>query len=53
MPRGEILSLEQGWLLSKLWYADRLNRDFTGRTLAEVRHIFGQVGLTTSFWQVD
>jgi len=51
MPRGEILSLEQTWHLSKLWYHNRLSKDFAGRSVAEAEAIFAEVGLTSSFWK--
>jgi hypothetical protein len=53
MPRGETLSLAQIWALAKTWYGDRLQPDFTGRTVAEAHHIFSQIGLTSSFWYLQ
>jgi hypothetical protein len=49
-PRGEILTIEQIWMLSQRWYHDRANADFTGRTMEEVVHIFRQVGMIKQFW---
>jgi len=53
MPRGETLSLAQIWALAKAWYGDRLQPDFTGRTIAEAHHIFSQLGLTAPFWYLQ
>jgi len=50
LPRSEILSLDQIWALAKAWYGDRLQPDFTGRTIAEAHRIFSQLGLTSPFW---
>jgi hypothetical protein len=51
MPRGEILTLEQVWALARLWYTDRMNPDFRGRTHAEAQDIFRRLGLDAPFWQ--
>jgi hypothetical protein len=53
MPRGELLPYELVWELAKLWYKDRLSPGFKGRSLAEARQIFVQLGLVNQFWQVD
>lgn len=47
---GEILSLEQLWLLSQEWYGNRLDRAFHGRSLEQVQDIFRAVGFTSPFW---
>ncbi len=51
-PRA-ILPLQTVWALSRLWYHDRLNPAFHGRTRAEAQTIFHQLGLTSPFWQPD
>jgi hypothetical protein len=53
MPEGELLSFEQVWDLSKLWYEDRLLPEFKGRSIAQVLQIFNQLGLTSQFWNLD
>jgi hypothetical protein len=53
MPSGEILTYEQVWELSKLWYRDRMLPDFTGRTIDEAHQIFEQLGLLSQFWRFD
>lgn len=53
MPAGVTLPYEQVWELSKLWYADRLNPDFAGRSFAQAHAIFEAVGLTGPFWRFE
>lgn len=52
MPIGAILSVEQLWALSKAWYFDRLDADYTGRNAAELMDLFASVGLTGDFWRI-
>jgi hypothetical protein len=49
-PRGEFLTLDQVWELSKLWYGNRLALEYHGRSMEEVTEIFKTIGLTTIFW---
>jgi hypothetical protein len=53
MPAGELLTVEQVWELSKLWYQDRLSPEFKGRSIAEAHEIFEKLGLNTDFWRFD
>ena len=53
MPLGDLLTFEQVWELSKLWYQDRLLPEFKGRSIPEVHQIFEKLGLTTDFWRFD
>ena len=50
LARGEVLSLQQVWELSKLWYQDRLSLDYHGRSVEQVAEIFRQAGLMSAFW---
>jgi hypothetical protein len=50
LERGEVLSLQKVWDLSKLWYHNRLSPDYHGRSIEQVAEIFRQVGLTSTFW---
>ena len=50
LKRGEVLTIQQVWELSKLWYQDRLSLDYHGRSLEQAEEIFRQVGLTSAFW---
>ena len=53
LKRGAVLSLPKIWELSQRWYQDRMSPDYRGRTPAQVREIFSDMGLTSEFWQVD
>ena len=50
MKRGEVLTADQVWELSKLWYQDRLSVDYHGRSSRQVAEVFNQAGLTSPFW---
>ena len=47
---GEVLTLQQVWELSKLWYHNRMSLEYHGRSMEQVREIFKQAGLTSPFW---
>ncbi len=47
---GEMLSSEQIWKLSQVWYGNRLDRDFHGRTLEDAQQIFRSLDLKSPFW---
>lgn len=49
--RGESLTLNQLWELSKRWYHNRISPDYHGRTLTEIVTIFEETGLTSPFWR--
>ncbi len=51
-PRGEVLSLEQAWLLANAWYGNRLDPDFRGRSAAQAEDIFRRLGLRSPFWSL-
>jgi hypothetical protein len=53
MPRGQSLSLDQVWELSKAWYHNRLDPDFRGRSANEAQGIFRRLGLLDPFWYLD
>jgi hypothetical protein len=40
-------------MLAQLWYGDRLNPDFRGRTTEEAQAIFRRLGLQSPFWYLD
>ena len=50
LERREMLSLQQVWELSKLWYGNRMSVEYHGRSLEQVAEIFRQAGLTSKFW---
>jgi len=49
--RGEVLTLDQVWALSKVWYQDRLSPGYRGRSIERVVQLFESVGLTSTFWK--
>jgi len=51
-PRGETLSLQQGWQLSS-WYIDRHKPDWQRKTPAEAQAFFASIGLTSPFWDLS
>jgi len=52
LKHGEVLTLQQVWELSKLWYDNRLSLEYHGRSIEQVAEIFKQAGLTSQFWHV-
>ena len=52
LERGEVLTIQQVWELSKLWYDNRLSLEYHGRSLVQAKEIFKQTGLTSEFWYV-
>ena len=50
-PRGETVPLQQIWQLSQLWYGNRMDPDFRGRSAEEVVAVFRQADLTSEFWR--
>ena len=50
LKRGETLTINQVWELSKLWYEDRLSVDFHGRSMEQVAEVLRQAGLKSAFW---
>jgi hypothetical protein len=49
---GATLTPQQGWLLAKAWFTDRLSRDWRRKTPEEARAVFDSIGLTGAFWDV-
>ena len=52
LERGEFLTLQQVWELSKLWYANRMSLEYHGRSIEQAEDIFRKAGLTSEFWHV-
>ena len=50
IPRGAILTLDQMWSLSEIWYPGRAEREWQGRTQQASEALFRAVGLTGDFW---
>jgi|RhiMetdeSRZDD1v2_1073273.scaffolds.fasta_scaffold3362353_1 hypothetical protein len=53
LERGEVLTINQVWELSNIWYQDRLSLDYHGRSSEQAAEIFRQAGLTSKFWNVQ
>jgi len=52
LPRGNVISLEQGWQLADAWYHDRPEPKWRRKTPEEVAQTFATVGLSGAFWEV-
>jgi hypothetical protein len=52
LERGEILTIDQVWELSKLWYGNRMSVEFHERSMEQVAEIFKTAGLMSKFWYV-
>lgn len=52
IPRGEVVPVETLWKLAKLWYSDKLDRDWRRKTPDEAQAILTSLGLTGSFWNL-
>ena len=53
LEHGEVLTINQVWELSKLWYQDRLSLEYHGRSVEQVAEIFRQIGLNSNFWYIQ
>jgi hypothetical protein len=53
LARGEVLTPDQIWELSNLWYHNRLSLEYHGRNAEQAREIFNQAGLRSKFWQTN
>ena len=49
---GEVVPIEQLWALAQGWYHNRLDEDYSGRSVGEAMAIFEAAGLTGGFWRV-
>ncbi|MGQ0649078.1 MAG: hypothetical protein ACT4P7_16095 [Gemmatimonadaceae bacterium] len=52
LPRGAIISPEQGWQLAHGWYKDKLRPDWRRHTVDETEALVAAVGLVDAFWNV-
>ena len=50
-PRGEALPLRQVWELAKVWYGNRMDPAYRGRTIEQAVEAFSNIGLTSNFWR--
>jgi hypothetical protein len=51
LPRGALLTPEQGWRLAHGWFKDKLKPDWRRHTGAETEALLAEVGLTGDFWK--
>lgn len=52
LPRGGVLTPEQGWRLAQAWYEDKLRPDWRRHTPEETEALLGRLGLTGDFWRL-
>lgn len=52
VARGAVVSLDQCWRLSQVWYPGRLTPDWRRMNAMETQAAFESVGLTGEFWRV-
>jgi len=53
LPRGGILSLDQGWRLAQAWYGpDRRVPEWRRKTVEEAEALFEELGLKGEFWRL-
>jgi hypothetical protein len=53
LPKGALLTPEQGWRLASAWYGDdRRLPGWRRRTVDESEALFAELGLTASFWSL-
>jgi hypothetical protein len=52
LPHGDMMSLEQCWLLAHTWYADKLRPDWHRKMLEEVEGMLAAFGMTEPFWNL-
>jgi len=48
---GATLTVSLLWQLSQRWYHNRMDVEYHGRSLEQVRMIFEEVGLVSDFWK--
>lgn len=52
LPRGGVLTPEQGWRLAHGWYKDKLKPDWRRHTPEQTEALLLEVGLTGDFWRL-
>jgi carboxypeptidase C (cathepsin A) len=52
LPRGGVLTPDQGWRLAHGWYKDKLSPDWRRHTLEETEALLGNLGITGDFWNL-
>ena len=52
LPRGALLTPEQGWRLAHAWFKDKLQPGWRRYTLEETETLLAGLGLSGPFWQL-
>jgi hypothetical protein len=53
LAKGAFLTPQQLWHLARVWYSNRLDPDWHGRTPEEADAVFAEIGLTGDFWRLQ
>ena len=54
LPRGGILSLDQGWRLAQAWYSpDRRMPEWRRKTVEQAEALFEELDLKGEFWRLS
>ena len=52
LPRGGVLTPEQGWGLAHGWYKDKVKPDWRRHTLEETEALLEDAGIKGPFWNL-
>ena len=52
LPRGGILTPDQGWRLAHGWYKDKVRPDWRRHTLEETEALLEDLAITGPFWNL-
>jgi hypothetical protein len=52
LPRGAVLTLDQGWRLAKAWYGDRLAPNWKPKSTEQAEILLKSLGLHSKFWRM-
>lgn len=52
LPRGAVLTPEEGWRLASAWYRHKLRPDWRRSTVEETEALLAELGLTGEFWRL-
>jgi hypothetical protein len=53
IARGTVFDLERMWRLASTWYDDRLELDWSRRSLSDRQVLFDAAGLNGPFWSLQ
>ncbi|KAL6866050.1 hypothetical protein ACO1O0_002150 [Amphichorda felina] len=49
-PHGDVITLDQLWKLSKVWYHDKASLEYKRKTESEKEELYKDIGLVSSYW---